>query len=101
MRVRKTKLIATIGPASEEPTILEQMIAQGMDVARFNLSHGDAEGHLRLIDSVRETVQRLGANVATLVDTRGSEIRLGTLKGGAAGPDPGRNLYAAYRTRRR
>ncbi|MEE3326294.1 MAG: pyruvate kinase [Myxococcota bacterium] len=84
MQVRKTKLIATIGPASQEPSVLEQIIAQGMDVARFNLSHGDTDSHHHLIDTVRETVQRLGANVATLVDTRGSEIRLGKLKGGAA-----------------
>ncbi|MAI80482.1 MAG: pyruvate kinase [Deltaproteobacteria bacterium] len=84
MQVRKTKLIATIGPASQEPSILEQIITHGIDVARFNLSHGDSDSHRRLIETVRETVHRLGANVATLIDTRGSEIRLGTLKGGAA-----------------
>lgn len=84
MNVRKTKLIATIGPASQDSPVLEQLITHGIDVARFNLSHGDTESHHRLIDTVRETVLRLGANVATLVDTRGSEIRVGKLAGGAA-----------------
>ena len=82
MRLRKTKLIATIGPACSDPALLEGMIRAGMDVARFNLSHGDLDGHARLVDSVREVVQRLGANVATLIDTRGNEIRIGSLKDG-------------------
>lgn len=84
MQIRKTKIIATIGPASQDPAILEQLIGHGLDVARFNLSHGDPDSHKRMIDTVRETVSRLGANLATLIDTRGSEIRLGTLEGGAA-----------------
>ena len=82
MRLRKTKLIATIGPACSDPVLLEGMIRAGMDVARFNLSHGDLEGHARLVDNVREVVQRVGANVAILIDTRGNEIRIGSLKGG-------------------
>jgi pyruvate kinase len=82
MRLRKTKLIATIGPACSDPVLLEGMIRAGMDVARFNLSHGDLDAHARLVDSVREVVQRVGANVATLIDTRGIEIRIGNLKGG-------------------
>ena len=82
MRLRKTKLIATIGPACSDPVLLEGMIRAGMDVARFNLSHGDLEGHARLVDNVREVVQRVGANVAILIDTRGNEIRIGNLKGG-------------------
>jgi pyruvate kinase len=84
MRLRKTKLIATIGPACTEPALLEGMIRAGMDVARFNLSHGDLDSHARMVDNVREVVQRVGANVATLIDTRGNEIRIGTLKGDGA-----------------
>ena len=84
MRLRKTKLIATIGPACADPGLIEGMIEAGMDVARFNLSHGDLDGHARLVDSVREVVSRVGANVATLIDTRGNEIRIGNLKGGGA-----------------
>lgn len=84
MQIRKTKIIATIGPASQDPAILEKLIGHGLDVARFNLSHGDTDSHKRMIDTLRETVSRLGANLATLIDTRGSEIRLGTLEGGAA-----------------
>jgi pyruvate kinase len=84
MRIRKTKLIATVGPACADPALLEGMIRAGMDVARFNLSHGDLDEHARLMDNVREVVQRVGANVATLIDTRGNEIRIGNLKGGGA-----------------
>jgi pyruvate kinase len=81
MRLRKTKLIATIGPACTDPALLEGMIQAGMDVARFNLSHGDLDGHARMVDDVQEVVQRVGANVAILIDTRGNEIRIGNLKG--------------------
>ncbi len=84
MGLRKTKLIATMGPSCEDPQLIEHMIEKGMDVARFNLSHGDLDGHLKLVESVREVAQRLGANVATLIDTRGNEIRIGQLRGGAA-----------------
>ncbi len=84
MGLRKTKLIATMGPSCEDPQLIEHMIEKGMDVARFNLSHGDLDGPLKLVESVREVAQRLGANVATLIDTRGNEIRIGQLRGGAA-----------------
>jgi pyruvate kinase len=92
MRLRKTKLIATIGPACADPALLEGMIRAGMDVARFNLSHGDLEGHARMVDSVREVVHRVGANVATLIDTRGNEIRTGEIKGGVALLQAGSNF---------
>lgn len=92
MQIRKTKIIATIGPASQDPDTLEKLVRNGLDVARFNLSHGDPDSHHRLIDTVRETVGRLGANLATLVDTRGSEIRLGTLQNGAAVLTRGENF---------
>jgi len=92
MRLRKTKLIATIGPACSDPGLLEGMIQAGMDVARFNLSHGDLDDHARLMDSVREVVQRIGANVATLVDTRGNEIRTGNLTGSGVMLKAGENF---------
>ncbi|MDG2334220.1 MAG: pyruvate kinase [Myxococcota bacterium] len=92
MRLRKTKLIATIGPACSDPDLLAGMIEAGMDVARFNLSHGNLEDHARLVDNVREVVQRVGANVATLVDTRGNEIRIGELSAGAVLLEIGSNF---------
>ncbi|MDE0885467.1 MAG: pyruvate kinase [Myxococcota bacterium] len=92
MRLRKTKLIATIGPACSDPDLLAGMIEAGMDVARFNLSHGNLEDHARLVDNVREVVQRVGANVATLVDTRGNEIRIGELNAGAVLLEAGANF---------
>lgn len=89
MALRKTKLIATVGPACDDPAILEAMIAGGMDVARFNLSHGTLDEQRTRLDRLREVVRRMGANVATLVDTRGVEIRTGRIEGGAAVLVPG------------
>jgi len=89
MALRKTKLIATIGPACDDPAILEAMIAGGMDVARVNLSHGTLDEQRARIDRLRDVVRRMGANVATLIDTRGFEIRTGRLTGGAAVLVPG------------
>jgi pyruvate kinase len=89
MALRKTKLIATIGPACDDPVILEKMIAAGMDVARLNLSHGTLEDQKVRLERLREVAQRMGANVATLIDTRGFEIRTGRVAGGGAVLVPG------------
>ncbi|MBW2232616.1 MAG: pyruvate kinase [Deltaproteobacteria bacterium] len=83
MRLRKTKLIATIGPACDSPDILKAMIEAGMNVARLNFSHGTLEEHRVRLASVRKAISDLGANVSTMVDTRGVEIRTGRLEGGA------------------
>jgi len=89
MALRKTKLIATLGPACDDPRILEAMIAGGMDVARLNLSHGTLDEQRVRLERLREVVTRAGANVAVLIDTRGFEIRTGRLDGGAAVLAPG------------
>lgn len=89
MALRKTKLIATIGPASDDPKILEAMIAAGMNVARLNLSHGTHEDQRARLDRIRDVADRMGANVASLIDTRGFEIRTGRLADGAAVLVPG------------
>ena len=78
--IRKTKIVATIGPACDSPKILEAMIGAGMNVARLNLSHGTlAEHHARLVQ-VRHAAESLGTNVAIMIDTRGIEIRTGHLE---------------------
>ena len=77
--LRKTKIVATIGPASDSPEILRQMITAGMNVARLNLSHGPYEQHQALLDRIRETAGEMGAQLAIMVDTRGIEIRCGQL----------------------
>lgn len=89
MRIRKTKIIATIGPACDDPRLLEEMIAAGMDVARVNLSHGTLDEQKLRVERLRDVAARMGANVALLVDTRGFEIRTGHVDGGGVVLVPG------------
>ncbi|MBT2582505.1 pyruvate kinase [Planococcus sp. ISL-109] len=73
--MRKTKIVCTIGPASESPEILEQLMEAGMDVARLNFSHGDHEEHGLRIKRIREASEKTGITVGILLDTKGPEIR--------------------------
>jgi len=82
MRIQKTKIICTIGPASESPEVLEQMVKAGMDVARLNFSHGSYEEHERKIRRIRAISERLGKPVAILQDLSGPKIRVGKVKEG-------------------
>lgn len=75
--MRKTKIICTIGPATDDRDVLRRMIEKGMNVARFNFSHGDYDTHQKRFEEVCEIRQELGMPVATLLDTKGPEIRLG------------------------
>lgn len=78
--LRKTKIICTIGPASCEKDVLRELMKSGMDVARFNFSHGEYETFEKWLKNVEEVREELGLPVATLLDTKGPEIRLGTFK---------------------
>lgn len=78
--ISKTKIIATIGPASRDKEILRQMILEGMDVARINLSHDNQEIHLKTIEFIRELNKELNTHVAILADLQGPKIRLGNLE---------------------
>ena len=78
--MRKTKIVATLGPATDNPDVMRSIISAGLDVARFNFSHGDHEGHKKRVDEFRKTCSELGATVALLADTKGPEIRLGTFQ---------------------
>lgn len=82
--MRKTKIICTIGPASESPERLRELMQAGMDVARFNFSHGTHEEQRVKYDRVLKARQELGLPVATLLDTKGPEIRLRDFEGGRA-----------------
>ncbi len=82
--MRKTKIIATIGPASADAATMEAMLNSGLNVARFNFSHGTHESHKALIDRFREVRDRLGLPAAVLLDTKGPEIRLRDFAGGSA-----------------
>ena len=76
----KTKIICTIGPASESLEMLEKMIRAGMDVARLNFSHGDYNRHRRIIGNIRAAAKAAGRRVAILADLPGPKIRLGKLE---------------------
>ncbi|SIS51663.1 pyruvate kinase [Salimicrobium flavidum] len=78
--LRKTKIVSTIGPASEKPEVLKQLIEAGMNVARLNFSHGDFEEHGSRIDNIRKASEESGKTIAILLDTKGPEIRTGDMK---------------------
>ena len=80
--MRKTKIVCTIGPASESEEMLEKLIKAGMNVARLNFSHGDHAEHKARIDTIRKVSKRLGKTVAILLDTKGPEIRTHNMKDG-------------------
>ncbi|SFB24860.1 pyruvate kinase [Lentibacillus halodurans] len=82
--MRRTKIVCTIGPASESIERLTQLMDAGMNVARLNFSHGDYEEHGRRIQNIREAAAKTGKTVAILLDTKGPEIRTGTFKHGEA-----------------
>ena len=81
--VRKTKVIATIGPASDSLETIKAMIRAGMDVARLNFSHGTHEEHRKTLEAIRQASAELRANVAVMLDTKGMKIRTGRLEGGS------------------
>ncbi len=91
-QLRKTKIVATVGPGCDRPEILRAMFAAGMNVARLNLSHGSYEEHEARLDRIRALARESGANIAIMVDTRGIEIRTGKLDGGTAELQPGAEL---------
>ena len=77
---RKTKIVATLGPAVDDQESLEALLKAGMNIARFNLSHGDHEEHRRRIAGLRAASEATGIPVALLLDTKGPEIRTGMIK---------------------
>lgn len=82
--MRKTKIVCTIGPASESIDIIKQLIENGMDVARLNFSHGNYEEHKNRIENIRKAAAELNKPVAILLDTQGPEIRTKTFVDGEA-----------------
>jgi pyruvate kinase len=73
----KTKIVCTLGPASESREVMEQMIRAGMNIARLNFSHGDFESHRKVIESLRAAASRAGRRVAIMADLPGPKIRIG------------------------
>ena len=76
----KTKIVATVGPASNSKEMLRALIKEGVDVFRLNFSHGSHEDHLKVIQFVRELNQELGTNVSLLQDLQGPKIRINEMQ---------------------
>ena len=90
--MRKTKIICTIGPASDSVERLRELMLAGMNVARFNFSHGTHEEQKIKFERVLQAREELGLPVATLLDTKGPEIRLRDFEGGRAELKPGQRF---------
>ena len=78
--MRKTKIICTIGPASDSEKVLTRMCRAGMNVARLNFSHGTHEEHLKKIELIKKVREQLSMPVAIMLDTKGPEYRIGVFK---------------------
>lgn len=78
--MRKTKIVCTIGPSTDDDNVLRELMKSGMDVARFNFSHSDHNVHKQRFETISRLREELGLNVATLLDTKGPEIRLRDFK---------------------
>lgn len=87
--MRKTKIVATIGPASQSVAILTELILSGLDVARLNFSHGNHESHYEIIKNIREAEEITGRQIAILMDTMGPEIRTGSFINKTVWLEPG------------
>jgi pyruvate kinase len=81
---RRTKIVATLGPASSDPLVLEKMIEAGVEVFRLNFSHGTEADHLARAELVRSVATKLGKTVGILADLQGPKIRVGKFENGKA-----------------
>jgi pyruvate kinase len=89
---RATKIVATLGPASSSPEVLERMIRAGVDVVRLNFSHGTAQDHIDRARLVREVAERAGKEVAIMADLQGPKIRVGKFEGGRVNLEVGQKF---------
>jgi pyruvate kinase len=88
--LRSTKIVATLGPASSDPAVLERMVRAGVDVVRLNFSHGSAEDHLARADLVKQISTKTGRTVGIMCDLQGPKIRVGKFKDGKVNLQKGR-----------
>ena len=89
---KSTKIVATLGPASSSPEVLQELILEGMNVARINFSHGAHEVHGQTIDAVRRLDGELGTYTAVLADLQGPKLRVGEIEGGEMALEEGETL---------
>jgi len=81
--MKKTKIIATLGPASSSKEIIRKMIENGVNVCRLNFSHGNHENYLKVIKTIRELIEEMGVTIGILGDLQGPKLRIGEIKGGS------------------
>lgn len=86
---RRTKIVATLGPATDKPGVIDSMIQAGLDVVRINFSHGSADEHIERARFVRERAKALGSEVGVLVDLQGPKIRIARFSEGYVHLDEG------------
>ena len=86
---RSTKIVATLGPSSSNPEVLERMFLAGVDVVRLNFSHGSADDHIKRAEMVREVGRKVGRTVGIMADLQGPKIRVGKFKDGRVTLKPG------------
>ena len=94
--LKKTKIVCTQGPSTEKPGVIDALIANGMNCARFNFSHGDHAEHLGRINMVREAAKKAGKVVSLILDTKGPEMRLGEFKDGKVMLEKGNQFTLTY-----
>ncbi len=97
MTMRKTKIVCTIGPATNNEEMIRQLMLNGMDVARMNFSHGDHPSHLATLNIIKKVRQELNLPVAALLDTKGPEIRVRQFKNGKVELKKGQNFTLTTR----
>lgn len=96
--MRKTKIICTLGPATDAPGVLKSMMLSGMNVARFNFSHGSHEDHRKRLDELKRLREELNLPIAALLDTKGPEIRLKHFEHGKAMLESGQTFTLTTRS---
>jgi len=97
LKRRRTKIMATLGPASSEPAVIESLITAGVDVFRLNMSHGDHEGHRRLFERVRTCADEAECPITIVADLSGPKIRCGRFRDGAIDLEEGSEVIVTTR----
>ena len=91
--MKKTKVVCTLGPSCKNEEVIREMIYEGMNVSRINMSHESHEGAESVINTIRQINSEIGSNVAILIDTKGPEIRVGKLQGNEVYLEKGNDIY--------
>ena len=94
--MKKTKIVCTIGPASESESILKELFLNGLNVCRLNFSHGTHEEHKARIDTIKKVREQLKMPIGIMLDTKGPEIRLGDFEEGTIDIEEGNEIGRAH-----